>query len=133
MIVLTIAELLAARGAGQELAEMDVPMQVAFDLRDLLREIDTRLKSYEDQRRALFERFGQERDTTEAERRASGDLRVREIPTGHQVAFAQQLNELLAVTVEFDRTAVQLPISNGLRIKPRVLLALGPLVQRDGG
>ena len=130
-ITMTIAQLVAARAAGVELAELDLPMQLAFDVRELLRDITARLETFETQRRALFDRFGDERDTTELERRATGDLRVREIRPADQQAYAEQITALLAVTVTFDRGPIGLPIGNGVQIKPRTLVGLGPFVQRD--
>jgi len=133
MIIMTMAELLEARGGAQELAELEVPMQMAFDVSDLLREIDGRLRIYEQQRAALFLRFGDEREATEAERRATGNLRVRVIRAGEETAFAEQMNDLLRVTVEIDRSPIRLTTTNGLKIKPRILFALGAFVQAAAG
>jgi hypothetical protein len=133
MTTLTVSELLRAREAAKDVAELPLPMAAAFAFARLLRAVDAELETYEAQRLRLFAEYGEERDATEAERQATGQLRVTAVAPAHAHAFSAKLNELLQCPVTLETPPFNLATVHGLMIKPRTLLALGALVTMPDG
>lgn len=124
---LTVVQLIAAREAARTLADTDLPVRAAYEVVRLLQRLDQELYAYDRQRQGLFEKYGEQTPATPEQAQAFGASMVTTIKDEHLPAFQQALQELQALSVSMpDPTTITL--GNGLHLKPRVLLALTPVL-----
>jgi len=79
-----------AEKALQKLVNADLPIKIAFNLSNIVDDIDTQLKKFEDFRVNLIKKYGTETD------------KGFEVLPENVSSFEKEFNELLQLDIEFD-------------------------------
>lgn len=117
----TLGELAASEPALQRLTARGLPMRLAYDLKKLTEFVRAETKTFHELRGELFDKYGENRPPTDAERDLTiGLAEVRAIKPEHKQTYQTAIDELCAriVTIpcrRFDLNAVPLEEEVGCR------------------
>jgi hypothetical protein len=127
MITTTLAHLVDAYPALSRLAQLRLPVKVAYRVAKLLKAIGSEIKTFEEQRNALVIAHGAARPATEAEIAATGQTTIHEVDADKRAAFFAAVRELGGLEVQLAGEAITLEELAG-DMTAADLVALGPLV-----
>lgn len=119
---LTNGDIFAARGPLQTLMGMKFPVGVSFKLAKMANKINEPLKSIEDVRNGLINKYGESNE--------NGQMAVSEGSPNFE-KFVSEFNDLMAIEVEVVIEKVKLPEEvdgKPLEIEPSLLMALEKFV-----
>lgn len=129
MIKLKIREVVSADQALGVLADLDVPPQAAFDIARVARAIQAEMEIYQRKRDKLLDEHGERRQATEEEKKSGLGPEVIQVKAEHLKAFNEAIDALLDVETELAVNPLDLKRLGDIRVKPRDVFMLGPLVK----
>jgi hypothetical protein len=98
MIKLSLAELVNMQSSLRELTKIKMPVKASYNLMKLLKKVDAELLDFESQKLQLFEKYGT---------RVEDELRIEKDSLNYE-KFATDMNDLLAVEVEFKMERIKM-------------------------
>jgi hypothetical protein len=122
-----LGDLVLAHRVLVQLADERVPIALAYRLATVLRQVEPDMLYYEQTRAAAVRTYGEVRAPTDDER-ALGTTEVLTVRPEHLETYRQQMNELAAVDVDLAVRPLTMIELEGLSLRARDVLTLGPLV-----
>lgn len=112
-----LGSIVGAMEALNNLSNEKVPVSTAFKLKKIIRSIEGDLKSYDDLRKGLFEKFGEKKEDS------------YEIPKERLDDFYKELNDLLSTEVKTEITKLKLSDLGDLKIETKMLFSLDEFIE----
>lgn len=117
-ITLTLKDVLNSVPALQEIANQPIPAKISFRLGVLIRKVNERCEVYQETRKALCEKYGEENQDE-----GKYDIRPEE-----QDTFNKELDDLLAEEVTFNVSPIKLRVIESVPLSPGAMASLHWLV-----
>jgi hypothetical protein len=130
-ITTTLAHLVNAEPALARVAQLKLPVKVAYHLAKLVHLVQSETRLFYAQRTTFIKKLGVERDPTEDEAKRNGGQKITEVTADNLPEFLRRLDELGQVSVTLPWGPLDLEAVADLDIPASDLIELGPLVGLD--
>lgn len=114
---LTLGELLNGKPALEKLVNLEIGIKTAYKISRIIRKLNEELQHFEEQRQKLVTQYGEPQE--------NGNVIVTE---ENMEAFAQELNDLVALEIKLDFEAVSLDELGDVKMAPAELMLIEKFV-----
>lgn len=125
MIKLTVNEVLNIVPALQELAGKNFPGATTFKIARLIRETDKEVKTFEEERMKIVNKYGEKKENGEVNVKDDGTVKIMEDKIEK---CNQELVELLNTEVEINAGKLKEEIFDTVELTPSLALSIEPII-----
>lgn len=125
MISITITELLNSSDVLQKLSKMELKAKLAWTVGRLLKAVDKELNGFNETRTKLIMKYGEKDETGNLKTDENGNCQI--VKESLQ-AFTDELNELLASSVEINANKLQMDAIENIDFTPAEMTQLEPFI-----
>ena len=121
-MTLTLANIVAAESALNKIVTVNLPARVAYRINKLIKQIAPDLKTFNEERTKLFQKFGKSSDS---------DPNMMVIMEEHMSEFTAEFNALISEPVELSMVQIRLSDLTEVNLTPLEMSSLEPFILDD--